>query len=44
VVCHSGVRSTVIEVALRNIGFDNVYSMKGGLVGLIKYLNAKTAF
>jgi len=32
VTCQSGVRCAVIELALRNIGFDNVYGMKGGLM------------
>jgi rhodanese-related sulfurtransferase len=44
VTCQSGVRCTAVAMALRNIGFDNVYSMKGGLVALIQYLNPKTAF
>jgi rhodanese-related sulfurtransferase len=42
--CQSGVRCAVIAVSLRNIGFDNVYTMKGGLVGLMTYLSPKTAF
>ena len=44
VTCKSGVRCTVIGLALRNIGFENVYAMKGGLMGLMKYLSPKTAF
>lgn len=44
VTCKSGVRCTVIALALRNIGFDNVYAMKGGLTALMKYLSPKTAF
>jgi rhodanese-related sulfurtransferase len=44
VTCKSGVRCTVIGLALRNIGFDNVFAMKGGLMGLMKYLSPKTAF
>ena len=44
VTCQSGVRCTVIALALRNIGFDNVFSMKGGLVEMMKFLNPKTAF
>ena len=44
VTCKSGVRCTVIGLALRNVGFDNVYVMKGGLMGLMKYLDPKTAF
>ncbi len=44
VTCKSGVRCTVIGLALRNIGFDNIYVMKGGLMGLMSYLGPKTAF
>jgi rhodanese-related sulfurtransferase len=44
VTCKSGVRCTAIAFALRNIGFENVYSMKGGLIDLMKYLSPKTAF
>lgn len=44
VTCHSGVRATAVALALRNIGFAKVYSMKGGLMELMKYLDAKTAF
>jgi rhodanese-related sulfurtransferase len=44
VTCKSGVRCTVIALALRNIGFENVFAMKGGLTGLMKYLSPKTAF
>jgi len=44
VTCHSGVRCTTIALALRSIGFEKVFSMKGGLTELMKYLDAKTAF
>jgi rhodanese-related sulfurtransferase len=44
VTCKSGVRCTVIALALRNVGFDNVYAMKGGLMELMKFLDPKTAF
>jgi rhodanese-related sulfurtransferase len=44
VTCQSGVRCTVIALALRNIGFDNVFAMKDGLEGLMTYLSPKTAF
>ncbi len=44
VTCKSRVRCTVIGLALRNVGFDNIYIMKGGLMGLMKYLGPKTAF
>jgi rhodanese-related sulfurtransferase len=42
--CHKGLRCTIIALGLRNIGFDNVYSAKGGMLGLMKYVGAKTAF
>jgi rhodanese-related sulfurtransferase len=44
VTCQSGVRCTAIAIALRNIGFENVFSMKGGLKALINELNPKSAF
>jgi rhodanese-related sulfurtransferase len=44
VTCHSGVRCTAVALALRSIGFEQVYSMKGGLTEFMKYLDAKTAF
>jgi len=44
VTCQSGVRCAVIALALRNVGFDNVFSMKGGLMEMMKFLNPKTAF
>lgn len=43
-VCQAGLRCTLIAVALRDAGFDNVYSLKGGLIALINYLNAKAAY
>jgi rhodanese-related sulfurtransferase len=43
VVCQKGLRSTLIGVALRDAGFKNVQSLKGGLVGLTGYLNCKAA-
>jgi rhodanese-related sulfurtransferase len=42
-VCQKGLRCTIITLALRDIGFKNVYSLKGGLMALIKDLNAKIA-
>lgn len=44
VTCQSGVRCTVIALSLREIGFENVYAMKGGLAALMEYLTPKTAF
>jgi rhodanese-related sulfurtransferase len=43
VICQKGLRSTMIGVALRDIGFTNVQSLKGGLIGLIGYLDCKAA-
>ena len=44
VTCQSGLRCTVIALSLREIGFENVYAMKGGLASLMEYLSPKTAF
>jgi rhodanese-related sulfurtransferase len=44
VTCQSGVRCTVIALALRELGFENVYAMKDGLTALMEYLTPKTAF
>lgn len=44
VVCQVGVRSVMVGVALRDIGFTNVQALQGGLAALISYLNAKTAY
>ncbi len=44
VTCQSGVRCTVIALSLREIGFENVYAMKGGLAALMAYLEPKTVF
>lgn len=44
VTCQSGVRCTVIAMSLREIGFEKVYAMKGGLAALMEYLSPKTAF
>lgn len=44
VVCHKGLRAALIALTLRNIGFDNVYSLKGGLEGLAQYVDCKTAY
>jgi rhodanese-related sulfurtransferase len=44
VTCQSGGRCLAISLALRSIGFENVYSMKGGLSELMKALDPKMAF
>lgn len=43
VLCKSGVRATAAGTALRHIGFDNVFILKGGFKALIGYLGPKTA-
>lgn len=43
VICLSGTRATAAGTALRHIGFDNVYILKGGFKALGGYLNPKTA-
>jgi rhodanese-related sulfurtransferase len=43
IICKSGTRATAAGTALRYIGFDNVYILKGGLMALSKYLSPKTA-
>ncbi len=43
IVCKSGTRATAIGTALRHVGFSNVYILKGGIMGLAKYLSPKTA-
>lgn len=43
VLCVSGTRATAAGTALRHIGFDNVFILKGGFKALIGYLNPKTA-
>ncbi len=42
VVCHSGARALVVAFALRSLGFENVYALKGGIVKLADYLTPKT--
>jgi rhodanese-related sulfurtransferase len=43
VFCASGTRATAAATALRHIGFENVFVLKGGFKALIGYLNPKTA-
>lgn len=42
--CKGGLRCTIVALALHQVGFDNVYSMKGGITVMNHYLSAKTAF
>jgi rhodanese-related sulfurtransferase len=43
VLCMSGTRATAAGTALRHIGFDNVYVLKGGFKALAAYLGPKEA-
>ena len=43
VLCLSGTRATAAGTALRHIGFDNVYILKGGFKALTAYLGPKEA-
>lgn len=44
VVCKSGTRATAVGTALRHVGFEKIYVLKGGLMALSKYLGPKTAY
>lgn len=44
VMCQSGIRSTAAATALRHIGFNNVFVVKGGLKAMINYLGPKQAY
>jgi len=43
VLCRTGVRGSLVTMALRDIGFDNTFGLKGGMVGLIEFLTPKEA-
>lgn len=43
VICKSGARATAIGTALRHIGFDNVYILKGGFEDLSSYYGTRQA-
>ena len=43
VLCLSGTRATAAGTALRHIGFENVYVLKGGFKALTAYLDPKAA-
>jgi len=43
VLCKSGTRATAAGTALRHIGFENVYVLKGGFKALIAYMGPKQA-
>ena len=41
-VCKAGVRAAAAGTALRHLGFDNVFILKGGIDGLAKHLSPVT--
>lgn len=43
VLCKSGARATAAGTALRHIGFENIYILKGGFKGLAAYMGPKEA-
>ena len=43
VLCKSGTRAILAGTALRHIGFDNAYVLKGGFVALAGYMGPKEA-
>ena len=43
VLCLSGTRATAAGTALRHIGFENVYILKGGYKALTAYMGPKEA-
>lgn len=43
IICKSGTRATAAGTALRHIGFNDVYILKGGLKALSAYLDPKVA-
>jgi rhodanese-related sulfurtransferase len=44
VVCKSGARAMAVAMGLRQIGFENIFVLKGGLGELNKALSPKTAY
>ncbi|WP_461829914.1 rhodanese-like domain-containing protein [Aquifex sp.] len=42
VVCHSGARAIAATFALRSLGFNNAYALKGGIAALADYVTPKT--
>jgi rhodanese-related sulfurtransferase len=44
VLCHTGLRAGIVAVGLRQIGFENVRVLKGGIVALAGLLDPKSAY
>jgi rhodanese-related sulfurtransferase len=42
IVCLTGTRATAVGTALRHVGFNNVYVLKGGIMALAEHVNPKT--
>ena len=43
-ICQKGFRATAVATALRNIGFNNIKILKGGMVNLIDYLSFQVLY
>jgi rhodanese-related sulfurtransferase len=43
IICKSGTRAAAAATALRSIGFEQTYVLKGGFKGLVGYLGPKEA-
>ncbi|MFC1451784.1 rhodanese-like domain-containing protein [Verrucomicrobiota bacterium] len=43
VLCRKGVRSSLVTMGLRDIGFKNAFSLKAGMRGLLEFLTPKAA-
>lgn len=43
VLCQSGVRASMAVLALRHLGYEQVYALQGGYQGLTSYLDPGTA-
>ncbi|HLC15181.1 MAG TPA: rhodanese-like domain-containing protein [Thermodesulfovibrionia bacterium] len=44
VVCQKGLRAAIVATALRNIGFNNVRIIQGGMLALVEYLSPDNLF
>ena len=44
VVCKGGTRAMAVAMGLRQIGFKNIFVLKGGFAALTKTLSPKTAY
>jgi rhodanese-related sulfurtransferase len=44
IICKSGARATAVGTALRHVGFDNVFILKGGFQGLAGYYGPEQAY